>query len=486
MKRRTFLSGSSRVALAAMAAGAASAWPRRARAAERSEVLVLGAGLAGLRVASLLEEQGARVTVLEASQRVGGRARTVLIDGVPFEMGASEVGSDYGRVLDAATRAGARVEPTVRAAGEMSFHIGGELLRRDQWSASKANRTVGAEREVLPHLLESSTMARLNPLGKDVAGWLDPKWASLDVSAGAWLQSLGVSVAAIDLMSVSADYTDMWATSALGMLRDLSRLQLAGFSPSGGRPQFGAGNPGQFNVIGGTERLPEAMARKLATPVRFGKAVTRITQDARRAEVTCLDGTRFGADFVVCTLPFSTLRNIAMQPALPPLQAEAISACAYGGTTSVLLEARQPFWDTDGYGPSMYTDGPLERVFAPKRPDGSIPILRVWVNGYAADRLDQIPPAELGEWVLREFVRMRPAAAGKLRVRHVFSWGAEPFTRGHKHVFLPGQVTRLAAKMDQPFQRLHFAGEHLRRMEVGMEAAMETADRAMIEVLSAV
>jgi monoamine oxidase len=484
MKRRHFLTTSAAVGSTALLVPAVGG--RRSFAAEPVDVIVLGAGLAGLRAASLLEEQGARVTVLESSARVGGRTHTVLIDGEPFELGASEVGGDYGRVLDAAQRAGVKTYDPKRAVGETSYHIGGQLLRRDQWATATVNRTVGAEREIPPQLLEVQYVFRLSPIGKDVAAWLDPRHAALDVSAGAWLRSLGVSDAAIDLMSVSMDYTDMWSTSALGMLRDAARLQLAGFDPTSRRPQFGAGNANQFAVVGGTERLPEAMAARLARPVRFGQSVVRIDQSAgRRVDVRCLDGSRHSADFVVCTLPFSVLKRIAIAPALPPLQAEAVLASAYGGTTSVLLETREPFWEKDGFGPSMYTDGPVERVFAPRRPDGSIPILRAWINGTAADRLDALPPAQLGEWVLGEVARMRPAAQGKLRVRNVFSWGASPHALGHKHVFLPGQVTRFAAVMDKPWQRLHFAGEHLRRMEVGMEAAMETADRAVVDVLSA-
>jgi monoamine oxidase len=187
---------------------------------------------------------------------------------------------------------------------------------------------------------------------------------------------------------------------------------------------------------------------------------------------------------VVCALPFSVLRHVSILPALPPAQAEAVNASVYGGTTHVILEPTTPFWEQDGHGPSMFTDGPLERIFAIRIGD-AIPFLRVWVNGYAADRLDALPPAQLGEFVVREIERMRPAARGKLRVREVFSWGAEPFTLGHRHVFLPGQVNRFARQMDQPWQRIHFAGEHLRRMEFGMEAAMETAERAAVAILSA-
>ena len=465
------------------AAAGAVAW-RHARAAASSDILILGAGIAGLRAAQLLRAEGAKVTVLEASQRAGGRLRTIDIDGMPFDLGASEVGSSYGRILDSARQAGVAVVPAPRRDLGICFDVGGRLVSPAQWPESPANATRGAERNILPHLLESTLMARHSPFGDDVQAWLDPRWADLDIPAGAWLRSKGVSDAAIELAGVAIDYTDIWSTSALAMLRDLARGMQGGFRVDKGQAQYSGANAARLGFKGGAESLPRAMAAAPGAVVHFGKVVTHVHCAAPRPTVSCLDGSRYTADFIVCALPFSVLRNVAITPVLPPLQAEAVMNAAYGGTTQVILGASRPFWEDDGMGLNVYSDGPLERIFAVPSPDGVVRHLRVWVNGRAADRLDPLPRPDLEAFVLREFTRLRPAAAGHVAVRAAFSWGAEPYTRGHKHVFLAGQVQRFARVMGDPWQRMHFAGEHLRRVEFGMEAAAESADRAAVEILA--
>lgn len=474
--RRVFIG----IGAAALAVGGRRSW-----AAADSDVLVLGAGIAGLRAARLLSDEGANVTVLEASQRAGGRMRTIDIDGMPFDLGASEVGGNYGRVLDSARRAKVSVVPAPRRDLGICFDIGGKLISPAQWADSPANPTQGEERKILPHLLESTLMARHNPFGDDVGAWLDPRWAELDISAGNWLRSKGVSDAAIELASIGIDYTDMWSTSALAMLRDLARSMQGGFRVNQGQALYSGANNERLGFAGGAESLPRAMASAPGSVVHFGKVVTHIRSDGPKPGVTCLDGSRYSADFIVCALPFSVLRRIAITPALRPLQAEAIANAVYGGTTHVILEAKEPFWEHDGLGLNVYSDGPLERIFAVPSRDGVVRHLRVWVNGFAADRLDQIPTADFDAFVLREVARMRPSAAGKVVVRAKFSWGAEPFTLGHKHVFIAGQVQRHARTMGDPWHRLYFAGEHLRRAEFGMEAAAESADHAAVAILTA-
>lgn len=449
----------------------------------KTDVLVLGAGLSGMYAAMLLQEQGARVTVLEASDVVGGRMRTVELDGRHFELGASDVGGNYGRVIDMARRMNVALSPEPISIGEMSFSIGGQLVTPAQWAESPANPTVGDERKVLPHVLETAYTFRFNPFDENVAAWLDPDSRSLDIAATAYLRQRGVSDAAIALMDIATDYTSLADTSMLSIFRDVARAKLGGMrDPS--KALFGPGGFSRASVVGGAQRLPEAMAKTLHTPVRFGKVVRAIESRSRGVQVRCRDGSRFAADFAVCTIPFQTLRNVDIYPKLTGAQSEAVAQCVYGGTTHVILEATAPFWETDGFGPSMYMDGPLERVFALRAADRSIRHLRVWINGDGAGRLDRMAGADVGAWVIREIEKVRPAAVGKLRYRHHYSWGANPFINGHRHVFRPGQVTRFAREMGLASNRVHFAGEHLRRLEFGMEAAMETAERAVLEILT--
>lgn len=84
---------------------------------------------------------------------------------------------------------------------------------------------------------------------------------------------------------------------------------------------------------------------------------------------------------------------------------------------------------------------------------------------------------------MRELEESRPSMKGALQPLFNYSWEANPFVGGNKHCFAAGQVKMFAKDMALPHGRVHFSGEHLRRMEPGMESAMETAEIAALEIL---
>jgi monoamine oxidase len=440
------------------------------RAAERTDVIVIGGGLSGLYAALLLADGGARVTLLEATERVGGRAFTGdQLPGRP-ELGASQVGKFYARTRDVAQRLKVPLEPLVDRVAPTAYSVGGVLVRKADWPASPVNRTVGDERALPPPFLFEALLATRNPF-RNVDDWLQPDAARYDIAMGDWLRGLGLSPEALRLIAAGIVPTDIWSTSLLTMLQESTRQAL----------DFRSGE--QFRVAGGTSRLPEAMARALGDSLRMGQAVAAIEQGDGRPTVRCLDGTRYSADFVVAAVPFAVLRRIAMDPPLTGVQAEAVYRMPYGNTTVIHLRASAPFWEQDGYDASLWTDGAITAVRTTI--DGNGAYLAALATGYKADRLDQLPARERGEFVVAELGRLRPSTRGKLAVTGVHSWAGQPFIGGCRHSYGPGDVTRFQPVMAQPHGRLHFAGEHTRRLEVGMEAAMESGERAAFEILSA-
>lgn len=452
----------------------------------KSDVVVIGAGLAGLNAAILLKQEGMNVTVLEGATRVGGRVFTAdHFDGRP-ELGASQVGPNYARVRDMATRLGVELAPGANISAPYAYSIGEILIGKNAWPNHPLNKTVGAERTRPPSSLLGSAMAEHNPL-KGLDDWLEAGATAMDVPLGQWLKDRGVSAEALRLINEGPN-PDIWGVSALMMLHDDARNRLWVSGQSADLDRFQKRGPTSHRVVGGSSRLPEAMARHLGEAVQLEKVVTRISVRAGGGvEVSCQDRTAYRADFAVCAVPFTVLRRIAIDPPPPPLQEQAIRLLPYQSNTQVHLRLKgDRYWEEDGLDASIWSDGPVSLVRQKIGPNGSRERLQAVSLGKKADRLDQMTPRARAEFVLAQIERMRPSTRGKLEVTGIYSWSQAPFAGGFRHSFSPGQISSFAHHMSRPHGPIHFAGEHTRRIEIGMESAMESGERAALEILERV
>jgi monoamine oxidase len=456
--------------------------PRYLRAAEPSDVIVLGAGLSGLYSALLLEEQGFRVTLLEASDHVGGRVQTRNIGGTRHELGASDIGVMYARVLDMMRRLELERVKSSLSIKPFSYHVRGELLRDDEWESSDANLTVGDERSIAPTRIHSQLLKAYNPL-TELDAWLAPENRSLDIPIATYLEQQGVSEEAIRLFGLNYNGTGIGRTSALQLFRDTTRT---GFGINAFMKLKAAGQDVAplSQVAGGNQRLPDAMAASLKTEIRFGQAAATIAQDSTGVEVACTDGSRYRGDFLVTAIPFTSLRSVVLTPALTPAKAAAIGGMRYYSATKFYLRPKTKFWEADGHGASMWTDGPIGRVFAGTDANDEVHSLLVWIAGQGSQRIDQYDRETASRIVLDTLARIRPASKGQLEVMHYHSWGRTNFIGGCGHTYSAGQIGRFAPTLAEPEGRIHFAGEHTRRREMGMEAAMASAERVVMQILS--
>ena len=242
--------------------------------------------------------------------------------------------------------------------------------------------------------------------------------------------------------------------------------------------------PGPVSTIkGGSQRLPEAMAAAIKGDIRLGESIEAIDESPERV-LLHINGRLTGltARHVICTIPFSALRRIPLEAPLTPALARMIAQLPYTRASFAYIEASEPFWREDPFPDTLWTDDPLiGRVFVL----GDDPaMLKLWTTGAGADYLDRIPQEMAGREIIARIERARPSARGKLKIARLVSWQLNENARGIYHHIGTGMARELAEATMWQGQRLHFAGEHLAQRSSGMEAALESGERAAERVLS--
>lgn len=436
------------------------------------DVIIIGGGLSGLHAAQILEGAGLHVLVLEASERIGGRLMTLdHLPGAP-EAGGAQIGQTYARVRTAAFNAGLEFEGFAPSEFGQLLHVNGQTLPATEWPESAVNQLPQDLAQIPPNRLFFGLTARHQPL-QDVYAWREAAAQIHDIAAEDFVRQLGADDEAVRLMNVSLNADQLSTYSMLNLWRSLAVYST----------ERGLG--GSEKISGGNQRLPEAMAAGLTTPPRLSTRVVALTDKNTHVEVALETGAILRADFVVSAISFAVLRHLSLDLPVSAAQGQAISALPYTPIIQLHVEAETPFWQLDGQPLDMWTDTPLERVFAGRNPDGShTGMATCWLDGLGAHVVEDLDFEALDAMVRAEFATIRPASEGRVRLREVIRWTADnPVSGGAYMHWAPGQIARWAEAMVRPAGRVHFAGEHTSHLHTGMEGAMEAGERAALEVL---
>ena len=489
--RRTLLTGAAVGAAGIAALGAAGCTPgseqserqQERRPIRTADVIVIGAGLSGLNAAHLLEELGHQVVVLEGRERVGGRLYTM--DDVPGapEAGGSGIGSGYGRILGAmdrlkVARRGER-DRTEQREGETFLNIGGQNILPAAWPGHPANPFPAELRDKLPWEVQYAQYAKDNPL-VDPAQFVDPQFARFDKSVADYFLEQGYSREAMELFAgTNMSYGDESGPYGLSLLMFFNIIAF-------GSQNAGATLPGSpFAVVGGNQRLPEAMAKALNSEVYLDAKVTGIRDLAQGAEVHLADGRIAKAKRVIVTAPFSALNLIDLDAPMTDKQARAIRTLGYTSVTHLHYVPTRAFWEDDGLPPSIWSDGPIARFMALRNDvddPAKITSFIAFANDRTANHLDRLGAEDADAYLRSYLARIRPSTKGALEFVKFWSWQLDPFAGGAYAAWKPGQLSGYGGEMAMPAGHIHFAGEHTARAARGMEGAMESGERAAFEV----
>ena len=446
-------------------------------------MIVVGAGLAGLAAAYDLREAGVEVSLIEQSQRVGGRVKTVrgrFADDAWVDVGGQTTGAMYANFFYYATKFGlpfaAQERPARRP--DVLLHLRGRL-----YSAASLRQDPGAwpvdlhdhEKPLAPFRLLGHYLDPIAEKIGSVERVLAPAFVRYDeLTLRQLLAREGASEAAIAQIDHVLNYNSVDTVSALSALRDRVRALLL----RGGQA---------LNLENGNQSLPDAFANELDDVVRKGHKLTAVQQhaDGVRLQVET-NGRRetLYADKIIIAIPFTALRVIEFEPGLPSHRQKIIDELPYTQVAQAYLQTRTRFWESETPVAAVVSDGPLERLFnASEKMGEDRGLLINWVNGTGVESITRGGADAHLERVLAHMTDIWPESRDQVEVSLVNNWG-DSYVRGAYAHYAPGQMATFAAEIPKPVQHLHFAGEHTELVAPGMEGALTSGKRAASEVVA--
>ena len=428
-------------------------------------VVVAGAGLAGLAAARELDRRGAEVRVIEARDRVGGRVWTVrdrFDRRQHAEAGADLVESEQKELV-----------ALIRDLGLETTRI----LRRGFGFYG-----TGPSGKVAEQSLTSHFHKMLAPLEEPIHAF--------KLSEQRWDSAIALALAkqsvADRLKHVRAP---AWLSSRYKGFRglfladpeDLSLLPMVEFFAGDG---FGEGDT--VRVVSGNDRIATEIAKRLRH-LDLTTVLRRVRQTDAGVTVTvesATSQTEISADYLLVTLPASTLRDVVFDPPLPDAQRDAIASLKYGDATRLLIQFAKTFWRSR-HRPSLYgSDQSFGAVWdANEQQKGPAGILTFLAGGRASSELQQLIHKG-GIDAVAERLTWLGGPAPILQSAMVV-WEKDPWARGGYAFFDPQFDPRWRDWLARPAGRVLFAGEHTSiRWQGYMNGAVQTGQRAAEEVLT--
>ncbi|MEV6107795.1 FAD-dependent oxidoreductase [Streptomyces sp. NPDC051940] len=455
--------------------------PRQEDRERGVNVIVVGAGLAGLTAAAELTARGADVVVLEARDRVGGRTHGIeVVPGTWVDAGAAYLGERHTALTALLAELDLKTTPTAMT-GDSRFALGGTARRAGRFALGRTARRPGRfpplNAVALGELFDALDALSVDP---------DTPWASPDAAA------LDTRTAA-DWARTRLRHPDarLFFPLFLGEMMaadpaDVSVLHLAFYLRSGGGVRYlnaFEGGAQQDRIDGGAHQLCERLAGRLGPRVRLGEPVRAIRQDAGGVTVQTSAGTLRGQAAVVA-LPPLLADAIAYEPGLPAPR--STDRTAPGCAVKVHLVYPEPAWRDQGLsGWSVNARGPLLSTVDDSPPDGSVGVLTGFVTGREAHRFAALSPARQRAQALAQAGRLFPGLPEPLGV-HVTDWVGDPYSRGcYAALFGPGDWLRLGPHLTAAHQRVHWAGTETSTAFFGlMEGAIRSGHRVAAEIVT--
>lgn len=439
------------------------------------DVIVIGGGLSGLAAARTLVEAKRSVIVLEARDRVSGRAwsKFDVPGGGWIDMGAQFVGPTQDRILALAESVGVKRFPV--------SHTGKDILifqnKRLEGPAGSFPIAEADLQELAAAFEKIEAMANQVPTEDPGSAKQAAEWDSQTVET--WMQN--------NISSATARF--VMRAGILSYLavepRDISFLHLLFYIRAGG----GVEKLHKFGLAerfeGGVQLISNKVAEQLGDRVVLNTEVREIDQTGDGVIVRTNNGTFKGKRVIVAMSP-ALAGRIMYKPSLPANRDGFTQRSFMATTIKIHAVYPTPFWREQGLSGQVISDEPpLDVTHDNTPPSGKPGIMAGFIFGQNGRNFADKTAAEIESAVIAALVKYYGKEAAKPIAFYIANWPNETWSRGcYSGQMPPGVWTGYPNALRNPEGRIHWAGTETSTQWWGyMDGAVRAGERAANEII---
>lgn len=414
------------------------------------DVVIVGAGAAGLTAANELKKAGFSVAVLEARDRVGGRLHTDVIDGAMLEIGGQWVSPDQDALIDTVADLGLETFSRYREGDSVYIGPDGVTRRFTGEMFPVSAETERAIAEITDRL--DAMVAEIDP-DRPWAHQNAAEWDS--ISWDAWLRAqTDDDEAARNLAFATGSAMLTKPVHAFSLLQSLLMAASAGSYSHLVDADFILDK----RVVGGLQQVPLLLAERLGGDVFLGQPV-RTLEWGEEGVTAVADGMTVRARFAILALAPNLYTRISFVPALPRLQHQMHQHISMGFVIKVHAVYDRPFWREQGLSGTAFSPYELSHEAYDNTNHGDERGTLVgFVSDQRADEVFRVSAQERKERILESLSHYYGPDAKNPIVYYESDWGSEEWTRGaYAASFDLGGLHRYGADLREPVGPISFA-----------------------------
>ncbi|WP_369899980.1 flavin monoamine oxidase family protein [Bacillus manliponensis] len=461
---------------------------------DRKNIIIIGAGMAGLVSGSLLKEAGHNVKILEANHRLGGRIETVRMKdtGLYLDVGAMRIPHTHELTIAYVKKFGLKLQKFINRNETDILYANGRKTTLQQYeqnpSILRYPVTMNEEGKTSEQLL----LLAVQPIIDFINMNPEKNWDIVERDFGKYSTAeffkeypyqykTYFSPAAIEMIGVLLDLEGFLERAFVETLRFISILQQA---------------QGFYEIEGGNDALPYSFLPQLQDDIVYRQKLMKLQQHETGVTAYCRNEENYEyssitGDLVIVTIPFTTMRFVEIDPydSVSHEKWKAIRELHYMPATKIGVQFKSRFWEEQGQlGGRIITDLPIRYAYYPSHNIGSKGpgmMLGSYTWSYDALLWDGLPENERIYYTLQNLATILGGQVYDEFISGISkSWVLDPYALGGFALFQAGQESALQPYITKPEGKIFFAGEHTTLYHGWIQGAIDSGIRVAAEINS--